>query len=60
MGTAKYIIFALMALLLAANFMCKTIFEKIFKKEMSDEKIALAKSACLALFLAGTAYIFFA
>ena len=55
----KYVIFALVFIILIINFTVKSIALKLFKKELKETQEVAAKSVCFLLALAGVIYIIF-
>ena len=55
----RYIVFALVFIVLIVNFSIKTIASKLFKKELSEIQEVASKSGCFLLALAGVVYIIF-
>lgn len=55
----KYIVLALMAVVILMNFSVKSLAKRILKKDLSIEWEVATKSVCFVAVLAGVVYIIF-
>lgn len=55
----KYIVLALMLVVILINFSVKSLAKRILKKDLSIEQEVAAKSVCFIAVLVGVVYIIF-
>lgn len=55
----KYIVFAVLFVLLIFNFMAGKVLELVLKKEVNEQKVVILKSVLYVIMLLGVIYIMF-
>lgn len=55
----KYIVFAVLFVLLIFNFMAGKVLELVLKKEVNEQQVVILKSVLYVIMLLGVIYIMF-
>lgn len=55
----KYIVFAVLFILLIFNFMAQKVMEIVLKREVNEQQVVVLKSVLYVIMLLGVVYIMF-
>ncbi|MBO5009036.1 MAG: hypothetical protein J6D26_09385 [Clostridia bacterium] len=55
----KYIVFAVLFILLIFNFMAQKVMELVLKREVNEQQVVVLKSVLYVIMLLGVVYIMF-
>ncbi len=55
----KYIVFAVLFILLIFNFMAQKVLELVLKREVNEQQVVVLKSVLYVIMLLGVVYIMF-